>query len=199
MKNGFIVPIRCFTVASGKRALETDNVTAERIKRQIPQEIRIRTYVVIPVFLFVASAAVFKVHDYVFPFYLALLTLLPFFTVNHALDWGYQFAFDDNQVYQRAKGWRWFFRRLPWYVIRYDDMSRIETIFAHESGLKRHFVPFDFILIYARSGRDGDNVVLYPPAFNGRSLVEFLDVLRSKRPELFPINVLEYMENETAG
>jgi hypothetical protein len=174
--------------------METETVIAPRIKRRVPTEIRIRTYVVLAIFLPCIYAAIFwtKQLDATLLF-IGILCI--FFLVNHALDWGYQFAFDKERMYQRPKGWRWFFRRLPWYAIRYEDVRRIETIFGADGAAKRQFFPFEFILIYGRTNRDGDNIVIYPPAFQDRAIKDFLLSLYEKRPELFPDDVIDFMHS----
>lgn len=176
--------------------MEVETVTAPRIKRRVPTEIRIRTVIVLLIAIPVILAAVFQTHQYDFAVFFAAITLIPFFLVNHVLDWGYQFAFDEHRMYQRPKGWRWFFRRFPWYAIGYDEVARIETIFGADGAAKRHFFPFEFVLVYGRSGRDGDNIVIYPPAFQDRAIKDFLHLLHGKRPELFPDEVVDYMNSD---
>ncbi len=71
-----------------------------------------RTFIMVPIALFILSVSIFQTRQIeVTAFVLAVLGL--FFVVNHGIDWGYQFAFDDERMYQRPKGWRWFLRRLP--------------------------------------------------------------------------------------
>lgn len=176
--------------------MELDRVAAPRLKRQFPIDMRIRTFVIVIIFVFIAFASITKAQDYLFPLYITLLCLVPFFTVNHGLDWGYQFAFDDLRMYQRPKGWRWFFRRLRWSSVAYKDISRIETIFGADGAVKSRFFPFEFILIYGKTGLDGDNVVLYPPSFPDKEIKRFLEFLYDKRPELFPQEVIDYMHSE---
>lgn len=177
--------------------MEVETVTAPRIKRRVPTDMRVRTVIALFMFLPGIYVSAFMAHQYDVTA-VASLVLALFFLVNHALDWGYQFAFDETRMYQRAKGWRWFFRRLPWYAISYDEVSRIEAVFGADGGMKRRFFAFEFILIYGRSGRDGDNVVIYPPAFHERAIKDFLLLLYEKRPTLFPAEVIEYMNSETA-
>lgn len=175
--------------------MEVETVTAPRIKRRIPTDIRVRTYVVLSIFLPCIYVFTFMARRYDATLFL-FFVLCVFFLVNHALDWGYQFAFDEMRMYQRAKGWRWFFRRLPWYAIRFEEVRRIETIFGADDGVKQRFFPFEFILIYGRTNRDGDNIVIYPPAFQVRAIKDFLLLLHGKRPELFPEEVIEFMHSD---
>jgi hypothetical protein len=177
--------------------MEVEIVTAPCIKRRLPTEIRIRTCVALLMFLPGLYLATFKTHQLDVSL-LAATVLAFFFLINHGMDWGYQLAFDETRMYQRPKGWRWFFRRLPWYAITYDEVSRIETIFGADGGMKRRFFAFEFILIYGRSGRDGDNVVIYPPAFRDRDIKDFLLLLYAKKPELFPAEVVDYMNSDAA-
>lgn len=176
--------------------MKIDKVIAPHLKRRFPPEIRIRTYIVVLIFVFVSSASIIKAHDYFFPFYLTAIGLLPFFLVNHALDWGYQLASDRDRIYQRPKGWRWFFRRLPWYSIRYDEVRKIETIFGSEAAAKRHFFPFEFILVYGKTGAQGDNIVIHPPSFMDREIKAFLIDFYTQHPEIFPQDVIEYMHSD---
>jgi hypothetical protein len=175
--------------------MEIDEVTAPKLKRRFPIDMRIRTYIVVVISSLIILTAVFKTNQIdVAAFFLLVMTL--FFLVNHGLDWGYQFAFDDLRMYQRPKGWRWFFRRLRWYSVAYKDISRIETIFGADGAVKSRFFPFEFILIYGKSGADGDNVVLYPPSFPDSDIKGFLEFLYAKRPELFPQEVIDYMHSD---
>ena len=98
--------------------------------RRFPIEIRVRTYIIIPIYLLIVSTALFKTHQ---PGFALLMTAILglFFIVNHGIDWGYQFAYDDKRVYQRPKGWRWFFRRSR---LAIDQLRRTH---AHGYNLRR--------------------------------------------------------------
>jgi hypothetical protein len=151
----------------------------------------------VPVFAFIIAGDILQ-DQQLFGALVAVVVLLLFFLVNHGMDWGYQFAVDDERMYQRPKGWRWFFRRLPWYTIRFQDVSRVEAIHGSEAALKARFFPFEFILIYGRTGAQGDNVVVHPAAFRDRSVKEFLRLFDSRRPGLLPPEVEEYMNSDQA-
>ena len=122
--------------------MEVETTSALRLKRRTPPEIRIRTYIVVPIYLFIVSVSTFKTHQYDFTA-MTTAVLALFLFVNQGMDWGYQFAFDQKCMYQRPKGWRWFFRRLPWYRICFDEVSRVESIYAGDSALKARFFPFE--------------------------------------------------------
>lgn len=47
--------------------------------------------------------------------------------------------------------------------------------------------------LYGRTGAQGDNVVIYPPAFHDSSIKEFLRLFDSKLPDNLPQEVVEYM------
>ncbi len=75
-------------------------------------------------------------------------------------------------------------------------MARVEAIYGSDAGLKARFFPFEFILIYGRTGAQGDNVVIYPPAFRDRSVKEFLHLFDSKCPGKLPNEVVDYMNSD---
>ncbi len=56
-------------------------------------------------------------------------------------------------------------------------------------------MPFEFILVYGKSGYQRDNIVIYPPAFKDRAVKDFLLLLYEKRPEIFTDDVVEYMNS----
>jgi hypothetical protein len=175
--------------------MEVETTSAPKLKRRTPPEIRVRTYIVVPLFAFIIGGALLQDRQFLGAA-LALAVLGLFFVVNHGMDRGYQLAFDDEQMYQRPKGWRWPFRRRPWYAIRFDEVSRVEAIHGADAGLKAKFFPFEFILIYGRTGAPGDNVVIHPPAFHDGSVKEFLHLFDSKCPRKLPSQVIEYMNSE---
>lgn len=175
--------------------MNVESTSAPKLKRRTPPEIRVRTLVVVPLFAFIIGGAILQ-DQQVFGAAIAVSVLGLFFLVNHGMDGGYQFAFDENRMYQRPKGWRWFFRRLPWYAIRFDEVSRVEAIHGSDADLKAKFFPFEFILIYGRTGAQGDNVVVYPPAFRDRSVKEFLRLFESRRPGKLPDQVIDYMNSD---
>jgi hypothetical protein len=176
--------------------MEIENASAPTLKRRTPPAIRIRTYIIIPIVLFVLSASIFKTRQLgITAFVLAVLGL--FFVVNQGIDAGYQFAFDDKRMYQRPKGWRWFFRRLPWYAISFNEVSRVDAIYGADAAIKAQFSPFEFILIYGRTGAEGDNVVIYPPAFHENSVKDFLRVFDNRCPGKLPDTVIDYLNSGT--
>lgn len=175
--------------------MEVEHTSAPRVRRRSPPEIRIRTYIVVLIYLFIVSISTFKTHQYGFTLMMTIILGL-FLVVNQGMDWGYQFAFDDERMYQRPKGWRWFFGRLRWYTIRFDEVSRVEAIHGADAGLKAKFFPFEFILIYGRTGAQGDNVVIYPPAFRENSIKEFLCLFDGKLPGKLPDDVVAYMNSD---
>lgn len=172
-----------------------NEVAASPIRRRTPPDMRLRTYVVVPLLGIPAYVSGFMAHQYDVSA-IAVCVLIIFFMVNHGIDRGYQFAADEGWMYQRPKGWRWFFRRLPWYAIRHEDASRIEAIFGADGVIKSRFMPFEFVLIYGKSGRSGDNIVIYPAAFKDREIKAFLIDFWMRRPELFSEEIVEYIHSD---
>lgn len=174
--------------------MEVEHTNAPRIHRRSPPEIRIRSCIVLPIYFFIVSVSTFKTHQYGFTL-MTTAVLGLFLLLNQGMDRGYQFAFDDERMYQRPKGWRWVFRRLPWYTIRFDDVSHVEAIHGAEASLKAKFFPFEFILIYGRTGAQGDNIVVHPPAFRDNSIKDFLHLFDKRLPSKLPEDVIEYMNS----
>jgi hypothetical protein len=115
------------------------------VKRRIPPEILVRTLIIVPLSFFVLTGSLFETHQYGFSTMIIAVIML-FFFVNYGFDWGYQLSFDTIRMYQRPKGWRWLFGRLPWHSIRFDEVSRVEAIFGADATLKARFFNFEFIL-----------------------------------------------------
>ena len=106
---------------------------------------------------------------------------------------GYQMGYDDARLYQRNWGWNWrTLRRLPVHSMSYDEIASIHGRFVDRGGFKKGFFPFDYIELRSRN-HDVPDIEIYPIYLRHPQDKDLLAAIHARRPELFPHDVLAYM------
>jgi len=106
---------------------------------------------------------------------------------------GYQIGYDDARLYQRKWGWNWrTLRRLPVHSISYEEITSIHGRFVERGALKKSFFPFDYIELHSHN-HDVPDIEIYPIYLQHPQDKDLLAAIYARRPELFPHDVLAYM------
>ena len=111
---------------------------------------------------------------------------------------GYQMGYDDERLYQRKWGWDWrTLRRFPVHSMGYDEIAAMHGRFIDRGALKKGFFPFDYIELRSRN-HDVPDIEIYPIYLRHPEDKDLLAAIYARRPELFPRDVLAYMNSERA-
>jgi hypothetical protein len=106
-------------------------------------------------------------------------------------DRNYRIGWDNLRIYMREGS----FTRKDYRSIAFADIRTVETHFDSNAAAKARFYPFDYIEI--RSRKSGQKPVLvHPPSLNDGQVKSMLLYLYSKRADLFPQEIIDYMYSD---
>lgn len=106
---------------------------------------------------------------------------------------GYQIGYDDERLYQRNWGWRWrTMRRFPVRSMSYDEIASIHGRFIDRGSFKKSLFPFDYIELRSHNHETAD-IEIYPIYLQHPQDKDLLAAIYARCPELFPHDVLAYM------
>lgn len=117
----------------------------------------------------------------------AVCTFWYLLNVHHL--WAYRIGWDCDQIYMRDSGWR----RRPFVGIRMNDVTRITTGYVENAAVKAHFVPFDFIELHPSTRKEPISIT--PTLLNQVQLKDLLRELYVVNPDIFPSDVIDYMNS----
>ena len=169
------------------------------MRYRLPIPLKIVLSLGVPVFLYMLYGQVFDPGMFVpgqdlegWAFVIIYGSLLLFLYTNNS---GYRIAWDDTRVYMREWGFRnLLFQRKRFHGIPYDEMLDMEGRFGNNAGAKSRFMPYEYLEITS-SDPDESTIWIYPLSLNDKDLEEFLLHLHSKRPDIFPLEVLDLMQD----
>lgn len=106
---------------------------------------------------------------------------------------GYQIGYDDVRLYQRDWGWNW--RTLQWFPIHsmtFNEIVSVRGRFVDRSASKKRFFPFDYVEVRS-CNHEVPDIEIYPMYLQHPQDKDVLAAIHACRPELFPQEVLAYM------
>jgi hypothetical protein len=161
---------------------------------------RVMIFIVVFALQFLGGSylAVFKLNGT--PFLLISIFGCIFPYSMYALEEGIQFGYDEDCIYMRYDGYaKWLPpRRHAPRILRYDDMSLIDTEMGVNAAMKRHFIPFETILFRSADMEDDDMGLWLTPGFfkHADEVKDFLKCLAAKRPDLVPQEIIDFMHSD---
>jgi len=111
---------------------------------------------------------------------------------------GYQIGYDEDRIYQRNWGWSWrTLRRFPVHSMSYDEIASMHGRFIDRGAFKKSFYPFDYIELRSKN-HDVPDIEIYPIYLKHPQDKDLLATIYARRPEIFPHDVVAYMNGNRA-
>lgn len=103
--------------------------------------------------------------------------------------WAYRIGWDRSHIYMRDSGWR----RRPFLAMRMADVIKITTGYVENAAAKARFFPFDFIEL--QSSTRSEPISITPALLYQVQLKDLLRDLYAQSPDIFPNDVVDYMQS----
>ncbi len=126
---------------------------------------------------------------------LVFFALFIWLLINIWPDLGYRFAWDEDYLYMRDRGFaKWPYQRHVWTRMAIDDIAEIEEAFGDNPGGKALFMPFEVLKIYSRNS-DDKMIWVHPASLNNYGVRIMLQHVYDRRPDLISDNVVNNFLN----
>lgn len=112
-----------------------------------------------------------------------------FFNVHPDLN--YRLGWDNLRIYEREGT----YRKRDYFSIAMADIVEMRTFFDGDDDIKARYYAFDAIELIPKPPA-ATSIIIHPPSFNQGQVKSLLLYLHTKRPEIFPQDVIDYMNSD---
>lgn len=162
------------------------------LRRKMPPSIFIVTITCAPILIFgiIDAAVIQRSWELTMTLGVCGLGLL----INYLMDRSYGISADTERIYMSEWGFKSLIGILPRRSIAFDNIASMKGKFKGNSGVKRHFMPFELLVL--KSSEKEDDIWIHPPSFYDTEIKSFLWNLHAKRPDIFSEDVIKYIRSD---